>query len=49
MNLIDIILMILLLTCVAYLILDLYLEYKDSAEKLHEEVQKLIKEQQEEK
>ena len=49
MSIIDITLLILFLACVAYLILDLYLEYKDFAEKLHEEVQKLIKEQQEEK
>lgn len=33
---------VLLLACVAYLALDLYLEYKHNAEKLHEQVQKLI-------
>lgn len=38
---------ILLFVFVAYLILDLYLEYKKDAKNLHEEVQKLIKEQQE--
>lgn len=35
---------ILLIACVAYLTLDLYLEYKHDAEKLHEQVQKLISE-----
>lgn len=38
---------ILLIACVTYLALDLYLEYKQDAEKLHEQVQKLIKQQQE--
>ena len=37
---------VLLLACVVYLALDLYLECKHDAEKLHEEVQKLIKEHQ---
>lgn len=41
--------LVLLLACIAYLSLDLYLEYKHYAEKLHEDVEKLIKEQQEEK
>ena len=39
---------VLLLTCVSYLVLDLYLEYKNDMEKLHEETQRLINEQQEE-
>lgn len=39
---------ILLIACVTYLALDLYLEYKQDAEKLHEETQRLINEQQEE-
>ena len=37
---------VLLLACVVYLVLDLYLEYKHDAEKLHEQVQNLIKEHQ---
>ena len=43
-----IIMIVLLLACVSYLVLDLYLEYKQDAEKLHEETQRLINEQQEE-
>lgn len=39
---------VLLLACVSYLVLDLYLEYKNDMEKLHEETQRLINEQQEE-
>lgn len=39
---------VLLLACVSYLVLDLYLEYKNDKEKLHEETQRLINEQQEE-
>lgn len=39
---------ILLIACVTYLALDLYLEYKNDMEKLHEETQRLINEQQEE-
>lgn len=39
---------VLLLACVIYLALDLYLEYKQNVEKLHEQTQSLINEQQEE-
>lgn len=38
---------VLLFACIAYLVIDLYLEYKHDTEKLHEQVQKLIKEHQE--
>ena len=38
---------VLLLACVSYLVFDLYLEYKNDMEKLHEETQSLIKEQEE--
>ena len=40
--------LVLFLACVSYLVLDLYLEYKNDMEKLHEETQRLINEQQEE-
>lgn len=46
---INIILIVALFLCIAYLGVDLYLEYKYYTEKLHEDVQKLIKKQQEEK
>lgn len=39
---------VLFLACISYLVLDLYLEYKNDMEKLHEETQRLIKEQEEE-